>query len=311
MADIVSSICAIGLVIVVGWAVRRLTVIDEDGARALSSLSYWVASPAMLFRAVATSDIGAVLGPPLWVAAASGVGTAVVFVLVGILGLRLRGGNLTLGAMSASLNNAAYIGIPIAVYVLGEASAVVPIMVFQLGFFTPMFFVLADLAGSDRAPSVRHVVSTVVTNPMVLAAGAGVICASFRVPLPRIVDVSTTILGNAAPPMILLAFGASLVGRRFALRSSLGGAIAVATVCKLIIQPCIAFGVGMLLGLHGPALMAVTMMAGLPTAQNAFIAATRARTGEEITQGVVLATTVFSLPLTIVIAWIFHAFLKV
>ena len=261
----------------------------------------------MLFHAIVSTGTSGVFGAPLAVAAASGVGTALLFVLVTRLFLRLSRGETALGAMASSLNNGAYIGIPIAVYVLGDASAVVPILVFQLGFFTPMFFVLADLAGSGRPPSVGGIVRVVARNPMVVAAACGFLFSVVGWSMPTLLDVSTSMLGAAAPPMILLSFGAALVDRRSASGDAGVPAIACAVVAKLAAQPAIACGVGMLFGLTGSALMAVTIMAALPSAQNAYIAATRAGAGERIAQGTVLVTTFASLPVVVGIAAIFHA----
>ena len=297
MVSIVWSVLSIALIIGVGWIARRGGALGRDAAGSLASATYWVASPAMLFHAIVSTGTSGVFGAPLAVAAASGVGTALLFVLVTRLFLRLSRGETALGAMASSLNNGAYIGIPIAVYVLNDASAVVPILVFQLGFFTPMFFVLADLVGSGQRPSVLGVAKVVARNPMVIAAGW---------PMPTLLDVSTSMLGAAAPPMILLSFGASLVDRRSASGDSGIAATVCAIACKLALQPAIACGVGVLLGLAGPALMSVTIMAALPAAQNAYIAATRAKAGERIAQGTVLVTTFASLPVVIAIAAIFH-----
>lgn len=107
--------------------------------------------------------------------------------------------------------------------------------------------------------------------------------------------------------MILLSFGAALVDRRTASGDAGILAIACAVVAKLAVQPAIACGVGVMLGLTGPALMSVTIMAALPSAQNAYIAATRAGAGERIAQGTVLVTTFASLPVVVGIAAIFHA----
>ena len=139
MVSIVWSVLSIALIIGVGWIARRGGALGPDAAGSLASATYWVASPAMLFHAIVSTGTSGVFGAPLAVAAASGVGTALLFVLVARLFLRLSRGETALGAMASSLNNGAYIGIPIAVYVLNDASAVVPILVFQLGFFTPMF----------------------------------------------------------------------------------------------------------------------------------------------------------------------------
>ena len=261
----------------------------------------------MLFHAIGSTGTSGVFGAPLAVAAASGVGTALLFVAVARLVLHLTWGETTLGAMASCLNNGAYIGIPIAVYVLGDASAVVPILVFQLGFFTPMFFVLADLAGSGQRPSVRGIATVIARNPMVIAAACGFLFSAAGWSMPTLLEVSTSMLGAAAPPMILLSFGAALVDRRTASGDAGVPAIACAVVAKLALQPAIACGVGMLLGLRGPALMSVTIMAALPSAQNAYIAATRAKAGERIAQGTVLVTTFASLPVVVGIAAIFHA----
>ena len=301
MVSIVWSVLSIALIIGVGWAARRGGALGPEAAGSLASATYWVASPAMLFHAIVATGTSGVFGAPLAVAAASGAGTALLFVAVARLFLRLTRGEIALGAMASSLNNGAYIGIPIAVYVLNDASAVVPILVFQLGFFTPMYFVLADLVGSGQRPSV------VARNPMVIAAVCGFMFSAAGWPMPTLLDVSTSMLGAAAPPMILLSFGAALVDRRAASGDAGAPAIACAGVAKLAVQPSIACGVGMLLGLTGPALMSVTIMAALPSAQNAYIAATRAKAGERIAQGTVLVTTFASLPVVVGIAAIFHA----
>ena len=307
MVSIVWSVLSIALIIGVGWVARRGGALGPEAAGTLASATYWVASPAMLFHAIVSTGTSGVFGAPLAVAAASGVGTALIFALVARLFLRLTRGEIALGAMASSLNNGAYIGIPIAVYVLNDASAVVPILVFQLGFFTPMFFVLADLVGSGQRPSIVGIARVVARNPMVIAAVCGFLFSAVGWPMPTLVDVSTSMLGAAAPPMILLSFGASLVDRRSASGDSGAAATACAIVGKLALQPAIACGVGILLGLTGPALMSVTIMAALPSAQNAYIAATRAKAGERIAQGTVLVTTFASLPVVVGIAALFHA----
>ena len=291
MVSIVWSVLSIALIIGVGWLARRGGALGPEAAGTLASATYWVASPAMLFHAIVSTGTSGVFGAPLAVAAASGVGTALIFALVARLFLRLTRGEIALGAMASSLNNGAYIGIPIAVYVLNDASAVVPILVFQLGFFTPMFFVLADLVGSGQRPSMVGIARVVARNPMVIAAACGFLFSAAGWPMPTLLDVSTSMLGAAAPPMILLSFGASLVDRRSASGDSGAAATACAIVGKLALQPAIACGVGM----------------ALPSAQNAYIAATRAKAGERIAQGTVLVTTFASLPVVVGIAALFHA----
>lgn len=214
-------------------------------------------------------------------------------------------GQVVLGAMSASLNNAAYIGIPIGIYVLGHASYGVPVMIFQLGFLTPMFYVLSDLVGHHARPSPAGVVKAILTNPMVIAAILGFLVSATGVHPPPLIDTTAHLVGEAAPGTVLIALGASLVGQTFSLHSLDGRLAELASAFKLIVQPLVGLGAGIMLGLSGHSLMAVTIMAGLPTAQNAFIAATRAKIGERIAEATVVITTVASLPLTVLIASLF------
>lgn len=311
VGSVIFSICAIALVIGVGAVAHRVGLIDDAKVKFLSDITYWITAPAMLFHAIANADVLSAFGSHLGVAAVAGVSSALAFVIIGGGLMRVRGGDLVMGAMSSSLNNAAYIGIPIAVYVFGETTHVVPILIFQLGFFTPMFFVMADIAGSGKKPKFSSVIAMVVKNPMVIAAAIGFVLSLLPFDLPTLLEVSTSVLGDGAPPVILLAFGASLLGQRGSHAHLVSGATIVASISKLFVQPLVACGIGYLLGLSSYELMVVTVMAGLPTAQNAFIAASRARTGEGIAQGTVLITTLASLPLSIATAWIFHSLLGV
>ena len=234
MASIIWSICAIGAVIGIGWLARRFDRVGQEAATSLAQVTYWVASPAMVFHAEAGTDVSSVFGRPLLVAAASGAGAALFFVAVA-----------------------------------------------------------------------RAVARLVVTSPIVVAAVAGLVFSASGAAMPVLVDVTASMLGQAAPPMILLSFGISLRGGGARVRGGAGAVLASAT--KLVVQPLVALSVGMALGLRGQALMSVTVMATLPTAQNAYIAATRAGGGVEIAQGTVLITTFASLPVTIAAAALFHA----
>ena len=55
-----------------------------------------------------------------------------------------------ISSMSASLANSANLGIPIAVFVLGDASYVAPLLIFQLAFFTPFFLMVLDATTSTH-----------------------------------------------------------------------------------------------------------------------------------------------------------------
>ncbi|WIK64882.1 AEC family transporter [Gleimia hominis] len=306
MGQIIQGILAITIIMFVGWLARRTGAIRTESSAVLTDVVYWIATPALLFHTIISSNVRAVIGKPLLVAAGCGVVAALFFVLVSLVFIRPTGSDLAVGAMCGSLNNAAHVGIPIAVYVLGSAIHGVPVMVFQLGLFTPMFFVLVDFVSSDRKPTICSVAKTVLTNPMVIAAVVGFACAWWSIRVPTLLKESSEMLGHAAPALVLIAFGASMVGKRLRVRSEQGHLIALAVVSKLVVQPLAAFGLGYALDLRSTSLMAVTIMGALPAAQNCFIAAVRARAGVKLAQGAVLITTIGSLFVCLAIAYAFH-----
>ena len=108
------------------------------------------------------------------------------------------------------------------------------------------------------------------------------------------VGSSLNLLAASVVPAALVALGASLRGGRGA-RAGQQVEIAVITALKLIVQPLIALGIGVLLGLSHAMLLAVVVCAGLPTAQNTFIFAQEHQAGEELANRAVVVTTTLSL----------------
>lgn len=93
------------------------------------------------------------------------------------------------------------------------------------------------------------------------------------------------ILGGAAIPMILLAFGMSLHGTRPLRRGEPRAAVGVASAAKLVVMPVVAFVVShLVLGLDDAAVASAVTLAALPTAQNVDNYAARFGRGEILAQ---------------------------
>jgi predicted permease len=101
---------------------------------------------------------------------------------------------------------------------------------------------------------------------------------------------------------MLLAYGASLRLNPPAGSSGHNREVALAAPLKLVLQPLVAWGIGLALGLTGPALLGVVITAALPTAQNIFLHATRYRVGEGVARETILVTTLLSLPVALGVA---------
>ncbi|MDP5226282.1 MULTISPECIES: AEC family transporter [Arthrobacter] len=311
MLGVLAGFFVVWSIIGVGWFVGRRKILGENAGQTLSRLAFFVASPALLFETLSKARLEDVLGPQLAVAAISGTAVGVVYQLISRLVLKRETPESIIGAMSASQANSANLGIPIAVYVLGDASYVAPLLIFQLAFYNPLNFLLLDatLGGrSARQNVVVKFVLIILRNPMIVASGVALALSALRVSLPDLVLQPIHFIGGAAVPAMLMSFGMSLNGNRPL--SAAGGRrpdILIASSFKLVLHPLLAFLTAhFLLGLDGHALFAATIAGALPTAQNVFVAANRYQQGVTVAKDTVLITTVIAVPAMIAIASLLH-----
>ena len=299
MAGIIEGLAAICAVVAIGWLLRIRHLVNREVIDGFALVVYWVATPALIFHTVSAAPLAGAIGKPLAIAAVSGCTVALVFSIMARV-FRMTPVERAVATMSSSVTNAAHIGIPVAAYVLGNTSAGAPVIIFQLCFLTPFSFVMIDLVASKRKLSIGLATKMVFTNPMVIAVVLAIAVNATQLPVPPLVSSLAELLGSAAPAMVLLAFGASLKDMRP--KELNWKTVSLVAVCKEIMHPLLAFGAGTLLGLGGHALLAVTVMAAMPSAQNCFVAATRAKAGQQVAQGSIMVTTALFVPAVVTIA---------
>jgi predicted permease len=133
----------------------------------------------------------------------------------------------------------------------------------------------------------------------------GLVLALTGFKLPLIINAPLTLVGGIAVPAMLLAYGISL---RLGPRPGSGEPpIQIATLVsiKLVVQPITAYLIGAYaLGLVGRDLLAVTVIAALPTAQNVFTFAVRYDRGVILARDMIFVATLLSVPVILIITWL-------
>ena len=298
MAGVLSGFAVVWSVIAVGFLVGKTGVLGENARYVLNRLTFFVASPALLFTTLADSDPAAVLGPYLGVAAISSVLTAVAFVLLTHWWLRRDLTEATIGAMSASTVNSANLGLPIALYVLGNMEYAAPVILWQLALFSPVCLAILDASTSKHRTTMLSMLLQTIKNPMIVGSLAGLLCAVFEMQLPQPLADPIELIAGASIPAMLIAFGISLVGSK-PLEASSGRRAdsLVATALKLVFQPVVAWMCAQwIFGLNEADTFIVVIMAALPTAQNIFVTASRYERGITQAKDTVLLTTIVAVP---------------
>ncbi|MER6408428.1 AEC family transporter [Streptomyces viridosporus] len=302
MQGVLSGFAVIAVVIGVGYVLGRRGRLGGQGGEVLTTLAFHVASPALLFTTLARADLSVVFSGRLLVTALSTAAVAGVFVAVGVV-RRWGAGRTTIGALCSGYVNAGNLGIPIAVYVLGDASLVAPVLLFQLVGVTPVALTVLDLTtAGEKGPLWRRLL-TPLRNPIAVGSLAGVAVAAAGVELPGPVMDPVTLIGNMAVPAVLLAFGISLRGSALPLRGGERGPVLLAVALKAFVQPAVAWALAAgVFGLRGAHLLDVVVTSALPAAQNLFTYASSYRVGRTLAREAILVSTVLSVPVLVVVA---------
>lgn len=307
MLEVMQGFATIGLVVGVGWLLGHWRVLGEGAEVTLSRLAFYVASPALLLTVMQRTPLTRILAANLLTALLSFAVVALTYLAY----LRWREpapslGSALVGILSAGYVNAANLGIPIALYVLGDVAWVAPTLLVQVLVITPVFLTLLDRAVDDRSIAWWRSLRRSLGNPITLGVLAGLLLAAFHLDLPAVVRTPVEMVGSMAVPATLIAFGISLRrGPRPAAAGS-GGHLAVAVALKTVVMPAMALGVGQALGLRGPALFAAVVTAALPTAQNIFVYAVRYRQEVPLARDAIFVSSLVSLPVILLSAAVYH-----
>ena len=296
MVAVLQGFWLIAAVVAVGWLLAHSRLFGRTEQQLLAKLTFWVGSPALLFLVVADADVG-VLFSGFLVATVAGVAvTATAYLLLARLVLRRPLTHAVMGGMSVSYVNSNNLGLPIAIYVLGDPQWAAPIILLQLLVLQPAWLAALDASGKGRV-SVKALLRSPVTNPLTIGAVLGLVVALTGITLPAPVRAPVELIGGLAIPGMLLAFGISLrlspLPRGKGNLAELGAMV----LLKLGLMPLVAGLVaGPVLGLSGPEVLAAIVMSALPTAQNVFVLAVAYGRAETLARDAVFATTVLAMP---------------
>lgn len=303
MSGVVAAFVALVSVAVLGYLVGLFGVLRSEDELVLSRLAFFVATPALLFTTVARADLHAIFSPVLLTNLAGIFVVQLLYLGVAVLIWRRSRPEATIGVLAASYVNAGNLGVPVAVYVLGDGALVAPIVLFQLLVMAPVAFAVldGDRQGSGRRVPLRTLLTRPLRNPLTVASLLGLLVAAVGVDLPSLLMRPIDLVAAAAVPVALVAYGLSLSGAKDSI--SLDRDAVLAVVLKTFVQPVVAFAIGKwALGLEGAALLAPVLLAALPTAQNVYVYAVQYRAARRLARSAVLLSTLLSIPVMILIS---------
>jgi len=302
MVGVLIGFAIIVAIIAVGYLIGRLDLLGDQAQHVLSRLAFFVLSPALLFTVLGESDVSHLFSALLPISAIAAVVNIVAFLVVSLVVWRRPLPDATIGALASGYVNANNIGLPVSVYVLGDAASSAPVILLQLIVLAPIALTVLDVSSSGHV-SIGRILLQPVRNPLIIGSALGVIVAVTHLHLPAPVLAPFQLVGGAAVPVILLTFGMSLHGSRVLAPGTDRRDVLLASSLKLAAMPVLAWLLGQFVWhLHGHRLFVVVVLAALPTAQNVFNYAQRYGVGTVLARDTVLITTALSIAVLVIVA---------
>ncbi|WP_288475171.1 AEC family transporter [uncultured Pantoea sp.] len=269
---IVHALAPIFVIMLLGFWAGKAGMVNNKDVSLLNIFVMDFALPAALFSAtvqtpwsgiVAQSPLIVVLTGAMWI-----VYAALYYLATGVF--KKSPQDAAVLTLTVALPNYAALGLPILGSVLGEGSATSLSVAVSIAcgsvLMTPFCLLILE---REKARSAGENVGSTLTmlpvlmwrsikKPIVWGPLLGVVLSAFGIRMPELVIAAIKPLGLSATAAALFLTGVILSARKLKFNAVVG----IGTVAKLLIQPFVAWGLVLVMGLHGSvAITAILMIA--------------------------------------------------
>jgi len=268
-----------------GWLATRAGMLPLPSIAGLNVFVLYFALPCMLYRVGAQTPIAQLLD-----GAVAGIYLLCTLLLVGgIVWLTRRGSigwnDAAFGALVTVFPNTGFMGVPLLLELLGEASAgpAVVLMMVDMVITSSLCVALSRLdAGQGGAMrAVRGACRGMLANPMPWAVVLGGMASAMQWRFPAPLEQLLAMLAHAASPVALFAIGAVLARSQMNQQEHVAARLYVPlALTKLVLHPLLVWCAGRAaqalgVALSPVALTAMVLVAALPSASNVALLAER------------------------------------
>jgi predicted permease len=309
VGGVVAGFVTIMSIIGLGVLLAQLGILDVSAQQILTRLTFYVAGPALMITVLGGTDVTRLFSANLLASVGGVAVSAGIYIVLARLIWRRSAGDTVIGVFASCYVNAGNLGLPIAAYVLHDASQVVPMLITQLVLLQPLGLAVLDVisrsGGTGQSQGRRWLLrlGQPFGNPLLIGSLIGLLLSVLHLELPAPVHDPLALVGGMAVPAMLLAYGVSLRTGPLPGAGEPPAQIAMIAALKLVVQPLAAYLLARyVLGLQSVELLAVTVVAALPTAQNVFMFAVRYGRAEVLARDTIFVTTLASVPALLLIA---------
>ena len=289
-----NGVLPIFLVIFLGVFLHRLGFFSPTVKSELTKLVFYVGTPCLIFRQIASTDLRAVVDLPFLVFLVSAIPALILLqwaVCFFIRDPKKKGAVLQLGFRS----NCAIVGMPLAINLMsaeGVALTAFALSATIILYNVSAVIILSYYGGSERR--LRPVLLNVLKNPLLISVVLGVIASLAGLPMDSGAFHYKALenLGTIASSIGLLIIGASITLKGF---TDDRGLIFFSVFLRCVFSPICIIGTAILLGFRGDALLALVIVSATPSAINSYVMAKQMGVSESISAFGISFTSLFSL----------------
>lgn len=285
----VSLIFPLYLIMALGYLLKKTRFVDDSFTQQLNRVIYHILLPLLLFFITCRLDLQRLRSVALWGGFPLIIaGTAGLACLVALPLPQPQKGAFIQGAFRTNLS---YLGLPIAIMVLGEKVGAMAAVLVGVGAVANTIFsvLVLNLSGQEQARlSWGRQVREILVNPLILSIAAGFVFSAGRLPLPGIIVTTITMLSRICLPSILLVMGLTLSLAHIKDYLLLDG---LAVAIKLVVMPVIGVLVMRWLGAPPDIFRTVVVFCAMPTAVVSHTFAKQFGADEALTASIVNSST--------------------
>ena len=273
MSALLDVILPVFIVIGAGYLATWRGLFPDSAVDGLMRFTQAFAIPCLLFRAIATLDLGDEFSWPILLSFYSGAGMGFA---AGIFGARAFGRSwedaIAIG-FGCLFSNTVLLGLPIAERAFGTEALRFnyAIIALHAPFCYLLGVTLMELVRARGAPLSglpRSVMRAMFHNSLVIGIALGFVVNLSGLSVPRVLDDALEMMIRAALPAALFGLGGILYRYK-----PEGDVRLIALVCatSLVLHPAVAYGLGLALGLGVDALRAAVITGAMAPGINAYI----------------------------------------
>lgn len=300
------------LVMIVGWIIKRLGVIDDHFVNVANKYVFRVALPVLVFKDLAAADFKSQFDVKFVLYCM--IVTTIMFSVIWILTDIFMKDDTEKGAfVQASFRSSAAILGMAFIQNMYQSTGMAPLMIVAA---VPLFNIFSVIVltfkahpechgkavsdSVDKKENIKKACVNIATNPIIIGILLGLVSSLIGINYPPIISKTVMNIAQTATPVALICIGAGFEGRKAVKKVK---PTVIATFIKLALLAAIFLPVAVRMGFRNQELMAILIMLASPSTVTCYVMAKGMDNDDVLSSSIVVLTTLLSsITLT---AWIF------